>query len=272
MMSELGLPDTVVDFMRHQNRAEGLKFTWKIFSTDDGYSQLTPTWRQPSVNAKPIHYRKKSPSEIRRDTYRKQDYMQKKWNGKVDSENMKMAFQINSHRNSTEDHIELDEPSQPQVSLMSQIETEHDPLTNSSGTIDAVPCSQLKTNKTHGHTMAIDQTRNMTSTECKSMITRSKAKSTHSPIEGRRGLGECDVTVVHLATPEKVLCDDTTSVSSTSDDSDHYDSDMTFEHEDLHKESCTVEPNGTSSDFKTISDMISSLQHAFDKHWDKNDT
>ncbi len=45
------------------------------------------------------------------------------------------------------------------------------------------------------------------------MIKRSKAKSTHDPIEGKRGLGECDVTVVDLATPEKVLCYDTTSVS-----------------------------------------------------------
>ena len=44
-----------------------------------------------------------------------------------------------------------------------------------------------------------------------------------------------EVAVVDLATQEKVLCD-TTSVSSASDESDH--SDVMFEHEHLHKESC----------------------------------
>ena len=53
------------------------------------------------------------------------------------------------------------------------------------------------------------------------------------------------------------------------DDNDH--SDMMAEHEHLHKESATAGstsyPKGTSdNDFKTLSDMISSLQSAFDKH------
>ncbi len=81
-MTDLGLPQIVMDFLKMQTESNGHSFKWKIISSDNGFSQLTLTWNQSSGSPtvacdKAKLFRMKSPSEIRRDTHRQKQYQQK---------------------------------------------------------------------------------------------------------------------------------------------------------------------------------------------------
>ncbi len=47
-MTSLGLPDTVVDFLKSKTEEDGLKFKWKILCSDDGFSEVTLSWIRSS--------------------------------------------------------------------------------------------------------------------------------------------------------------------------------------------------------------------------------
>ncbi len=92
MDTQLGLPKIVVDLISGENMNFGDNLTWKVVS-NKGYTELILTWDK-GANYNPqdqLHmfkhhdhknnrygYRKKTPSEIRRDQKRKQEYLQSK--------------------------------------------------------------------------------------------------------------------------------------------------------------------------------------------------
>ena len=88
--NEYGLPKLVIDLFREKQSVLDAKLKWKIVGSPD-FTQLTLTWtadknsspvtqyRYENVNSKPQGlYRKKSPSEIRRQRKRKEAYLQRK--------------------------------------------------------------------------------------------------------------------------------------------------------------------------------------------------
>ncbi len=268
-MSHLGLPDTVVDFLRIKNNEKGQKFTWKIFSSNDGYTQITLTWRQPGEHVRPVQFRKKSPSEIKRDTNRRQEFLKTKWSVKDNSEHgMNLLQAENDNRKYAVGQSDL---SELQASSLAQVQLDPDPLTQPSMTIDTVPCnSTVSTTKTNQRERPISdrkQTSNVTDNR-DMMITRSKVKYTHDPIEEKRGPSECDVNSDVLSTPEKVLCD---NMSSSSDENDSY---MLGEYESVqHGQSDTVrptrDPKALSPDsLRKLSEMLTSLELTINKNLD----
>ncbi len=68
----------VIIFLNDQMKVENQKLTWTITCDNDGFSQLTLTWRTPGVNMSVTHsaYQKKTLSERRRNSQRKHDYVQ----------------------------------------------------------------------------------------------------------------------------------------------------------------------------------------------------
>ncbi len=63
----------VTTFMKDQMKVENQKLRWNITCNNDGFSQLTLTWRTPCVNMLVNHsaYKKITPSQRRRDSQRK---------------------------------------------------------------------------------------------------------------------------------------------------------------------------------------------------------
>ncbi len=74
------LPAPVITFLKDQMK----KLTWNITCDSDGFSQLSLTWRTSGVNMSVIHstYKKKAPSDRRRDSLRKHDYCVERQNNK----------------------------------------------------------------------------------------------------------------------------------------------------------------------------------------------
>ncbi len=65
-------------------KVENQKLRWNITCDNDGFSQLIITWRTPGVNMSITHsaYKKKTPSQRRRDSQRKHDYYVERQNNK----------------------------------------------------------------------------------------------------------------------------------------------------------------------------------------------
>ena len=107
MDTQLGLPKIVVDLISMENVKFGDNLTWKVIS-NQGFTELILTWDKTGANysPKPVQlpmfnqqeninnryghtygYRKKTPSELKRDQRRKQDYMQRQSQKKKVSSN-----------------------------------------------------------------------------------------------------------------------------------------------------------------------------------------
>ncbi len=74
--NDYSLPAPLITFLNDQMKVENQKLRWNITCDNDGFSQLTLTWRTPGVNMSGTHsaYKKKTPSQRRRDSQRKHDY------------------------------------------------------------------------------------------------------------------------------------------------------------------------------------------------------
>ena len=82
-MDNLGLPQIVIDFLKEKSQDSGQKFKWKIMSGSNGFSQVTLQWTHSTITNKENgqnmkYYRKKTPSELRRDSERKKVFMDRK--------------------------------------------------------------------------------------------------------------------------------------------------------------------------------------------------